>query len=307
MRWTDSSSHDERDAPAGRRRLECVALALLAFIDVGCQQPTQASRKGGLIRTVTAQTLPLRDTNGSEIGSIFVATTGGRVLNTPRLTISVTTSHGAIVDQTSLNCLLMDEFAGSGRSLSIRLAPELEFTRIDGNRAYPRVHFTNEARGGVFDGVADSVLGAPRTNALRNFVPSEDVRLADDDGHTFAALGLSVAGGPTVAFVDDSERLQAVWSVGPAGNQTVDMFDRRSKHRVHLLLMPNERPYLAVYDPTVTGAYTLNPEATALVRWRSSADELVWLSSMTPGVTAPVTLFDQRNAVVWRSGDIVHH
>jgi hypothetical protein len=101
----------------------------------------------------------------------------------------------------------MDEFSNSGRSLEIQIAPAPAFTRRDKDRAYPTARFKPEASTGRFDEAWESVFSRSPANTLRDFVPSEDVRLADADGYTFAVLGLSVAGGPTVAFIDDAERL----------------------------------------------------------------------------------------------------
>jgi hypothetical protein len=135
-------------------------------------------------------------------------------------------------------------------------------------------------------------------------VPTEDVRLADADGNTFAVLGLSVAGEPSIALIDDSQRIRAVWSVGKIGNQTAKLFDRRGDLRVQIQLLPGKRPWLDIYNPPYTDVSVLNAEGTGEVRSRSLSDEeheIAWLSAATPAVATPIALLDQRAALVWNS------
>jgi hypothetical protein len=271
-----------------------VLLLSFALVSGGCgQRHDETNRLVGPTRVITAQNLPLKDGNGAEVGSVFVATSRARILNVPRLNISAVAENG-FRGRTVLECTLFDEFSNSGQHLRIEVGPESAFTRVDGDRAYPPARRKTQVSTDVFSGKP--------VYALRDVVPTEDVRLADADGKTFAVLGLSVAGEPSIAFIDESERLQAVWSVGRIGNQTVKLFDRHGDLRVLLTLLPGKRPNLNIYNPPYVDVSVLNSEGTEEIPMRSLADdELTWLSAATPAITTPIALLDQRDALIWKS------
>lgn len=272
-----------------RPRAFSVALLLSVALASGASSPPhlQARQQVRHIRIAAAQNQPIKDGNGTEVGSLFVSTTGGRILNAPRVNLSVASRSVAL--------LLSDEFSNGGRAsttpLRIEVEPEVAFKRIGEGKGYPTVRQTS----------ADDSTGAKPPYALRDVVPTEDVRIADADGRTFAVLGLSLSGEPSVAFIDDTQRLQAVWSVGPVGNQVVKLF-RQGHLRVLVTLLPRQRPFLSIFNPPYTDVYNLNADGTAQVPHRSpEMDELVWFSSATPAVKQPIALTDQGNALIWKS------
>jgi hypothetical protein len=238
------------------------------------------------------------------MGSIFVATNKARILNVPGLQISAAPGELAV--------MLFDADLNSGRHVTIEIEPELSVTTFEANKEPVFLHsnprygqvigwgeVAQEAAGHAVDDAWRRIVHDGKKYSLREVIPSEDVRLADADGNLFAVIGLSVAGDPSIALVDNSEHPQAVWSVNRIGGSVTHLFRRQGELRVVLSRLPEKRPDLRMFE----GYMPFAGSAEAAVTERLNSFAVNTLASFSPDgeVSRSLVLRDQRGADLWRS------
>jgi len=150
-------------------------------------------------------------------------------------------------------------------------------------------------------------------------IPSEDTRFIDKDGHVIFICGLSENAEPSVAVLNASGGLRAVFRIGELeeGNRgnpkewpSLGLFDRYGKLRFSVEAGENADPVLTVFEETESGhadlgIYTLDATNGQEIPVKNAFDlsegRIPWLHSV-PRVRLPIVLLDERNKILWKSG-----
>lgn len=155
---------------------------------------------------------------------------------------------------------------------------------------------------------------------LDSLIPTQDLRLTDKGGHTFAVLGLSAAGDPTMVILDNSGTILAQWELFERKWSGIKLYDGLGHGRFAVELRPGHPPALSIFEePDVSllkdsknggylGVYTIDPgtyeevpvENPLFEAW-NPAGEISWLRFPKSEVIVPIVLLDQRNEIVWRA------
>src|SRR5712692_4143504 len=268
---------------------------------------------------VPAQTLRLLDGRQEEFGELSVGTDGLVVLN-----LVDARGHALLMYTTGKNSPMFALYgvAITGRKhvfLNVLTEPEPTFMLWT-----PEKHLSTESKGWNRDSLSRALLKwvyhsvfreKPETTAEK-MIPSEDIRLVDRERHTFAVLGLSEAGEPSIALTNREGRFFAILAITEPGAlnvgkpkewPTLFFFDRHGSLRLMLYLGPEPEPRLFIiekadFEKGDMGFYALDPqtgEEVSVALFDRERTAIPWLAHPMFRVTPPMILVDQRGSILW--------
>jgi hypothetical protein len=298
--------------------------ALITWLLVGAHQPKRHSASAGPEKFVPAQTLALADSTGRQFAELTLGSDRSVTFNL------------ADADE---NPLVMYTSASNGEILWLKGIPQangqLPFLNVLMSPGEPAfMLFPGNGRGGEtkskswqqgnFLGVAKAVYqaafpGEPE-HTVEDIIPTEDIRLVDRSGNTFAVFGLTDAGEPGFGLLDSDGRLLMSFALSepgyfPNANESkqwpnIWLFDSRGKLRVMIELGPEPEPLLTIYENTDTnkpdpGVYVLDPQTGQEIRKQNlfsrKEGAIPWLQHKMFKAALPIVLIDQRGQLIWSS------
>jgi hypothetical protein len=134
---------------------------------------------------------------------------------------------------------------------------------------------------------------------LDSLIPTQDLRLTDQGGRTFAVLELSEAGDPAMVLLDETGAVLACWEFFERKWSGVQLYDNFGEGRFAAELRPRHPPMLAIFEepePTKAdiGSHTLDPHTYEEVPVKNPflplnpAEEISWLSYPKADLTVPL-------------------
>lgn len=156
-------------------------------------------------------------------------------------------------------------------------------------------------------------------HTLIDTIPTEDVRFVDRNGSLFAVLGSSEAGEPSVVLVRPNGRLLMALTVTrpdfseePKQWPTLVLFDRHGAARIQVDLGPGTDPVLTIYEKCDPDSEkpeicrldpTTGKEIPKVHLFPNDAEGAIpWLRHDILPVSLPMTVRDQRDQILWKSG-----
>ncbi len=275
---------------------------------------------------IPAQTLRLVDSSGLEFAQLYVGADRSIALSiwdADRSPFVDYQYHPSLGTGPSLMIFgPRTDTQGKATSLFITFEPELSFlVDMPGRRADVESKGWSQMRNRSFtSALYEAAFPRKSEHTIENTLPTEDMRLLDRDGRTFAVLGLTQQGEPGFDLVDSRGKLLASFALSepgyfPGGDQAKQwpnlwLFDSRGKMRIMVELGPEPEPILTIFEETdpkkaELGIYVLDPQTgqeTAKTSVFSRKEGAIpWLKHKMFKPTLPIVLLDQRNNVVWKS------
>ncbi len=271
-------------------------------------------------RVVPAQVLRMADRSGKPLAELEIRADSG--LNGLSLKDGAGNVVASLDAYSTGDCTLQLLGSTPGSSVSVSMKPHPNFLILAPNKRSFTILSKDWKR--IREGLAGRLLamgetagtmvyqqlfaGGART-AVDKVIPTQDLRLTDKAGRTFAVLGLSGHGGPCMGFTDRDDRLLGSWclpgrSGSEQGSSEINLFDNEGQPRVHVDLEVGQAPNVWIFEAGELGPYVLDADAGEVIPLRAAekkpgAGAILWLRGMARGAALPVTLFDQRDRVLW--------